>query len=350
MKNLKLSLLCLLTSMFFGTILSITSIFGQVPGSLNYQTVLRDASGALMANDDVSITLSIMQGSATGSTVYSETHNTTTNSQGLIGLKVGSEDPMGFDSIDWGNGPYFLKTEVDGEETVTTQLLSVPYALYAESSETKDILENIGIIPENYTGTLTDIEGNVYKTITIGTQTWMAENLRTGILNDSTNLSWIMQDAVWESSSEPSYCFYGNGFSNTYVSVTCGALYNWIAVHSDKLCPTDWHVPTYTEWTTLINYLGGEDVAGGKLKESGTYHWDRPNAEAVNETNFTALPGGYRNANGSYHLIGGLGYWWTATFDLLPNASFIGLTCNSGEAHRSAMDIRSGFSVRCVKD
>jgi uncharacterized protein (TIGR02145 family) len=350
MKNLRQSLICNLNAIFSGLILSLSSISAQIPGSLSYQMVVRDASGVIMANEDISINISVLQGSASGSSVYSETFYKTTTSQGVVNIEIGSGNPAGFDSIDWSNEPYFLKTEVDGAEIGTTQFLSVPFALYSKKSQTGDILEKLGIIPENYSGIVTDIEGNIYKTIIVGTQTWMAENLRTGFLNDSTNLTWITDDAEWESSTEPSYCFYGYGFSNTYVSVTCGALYNWHTVYTNKLCPVDWHVPTYTEWTKLINYLGGEEVAGGKLKESGTYHWDKPNADAINEINFTALPGGYRNEDGSFNLIGNHGYWWTASLDLPPNAGYIGLTCNNGHAYRATMNIHSGFSVRCVKD
>ena len=91
-------------------------------------------------------------------------------------------------------------------------------------------------------------------------------------------------------------------------------------------------------------------MAGGKLKESGTTHWESPNEEATNETNFAALPGGYRNINGSYAAIGNLGYWWTATLDIPPEASFFGMSHNNGELYRGAMDVRSGFSVRCIKE
>jgi trimeric autotransporter adhesin len=116
------------------TILSITPAFSQPPGSFNYQAILRDASGAIITSTPVSLTLSILQGSVTGSPVYSEMHNTTSNGQGLINLEVGSVSPADFEEIDWSSGPYFIKIEVDGIEMGTSQLLSVPYALYAKSS------------------------------------------------------------------------------------------------------------------------------------------------------------------------------------------------------------------------
>ncbi len=350
MKNKSHPFIVSLAGLMVCMVLNEISGFCQIPNGLSYQTVLYNASGNVRANAEVSITISILQGSAAGSSIYSEAHNLTTSGKGSINLQLGAAEPADFADIDWGQGPYFLKTEVDGSWAGTVQLLSVPYALYAESSETLDLLEELDVIPENFAGTVTDIEGNVYKTITIGTQTWMAENLRTVHFNDSTPIQYPDSDIEWQNETGSAVCFYGYGLPNTYTSVTCGALYNYIAVYSDKLCPAGWRVPTYNEWGVLADYLGGDEVAGGKLKESGTTHWESPNEEATNEINFAALPGGYRNISGSYAAIGNLGYWWTATIDIPPEASFFGMSRNNGELYRGAMDVRSGFSVRCIKE
>jgi uncharacterized protein (TIGR02145 family) len=140
---------------------------------------------------------------------------------------------------------------------------------------------------------ITDADGNYYNIVTIGTQTWMAENLETTKYNDGNNIPNISDNVAWSNLTTPGYCWYNNDDS-TYKNLY-GALYNWYTVNRGKLCPIGWHVPTDAEWTTLTTYLGGESVAGGRLKETGTMHWVSPNVGAINETGFTALPGSCRD-------------------------------------------------------
>jgi uncharacterized protein (TIGR02145 family) len=154
--------------------------------------------------------------------------------------------------------------------------------------------------------TVTDIDGNVYNTVTIGTQVWMKENLKTTKFSDGTDIP-LMTD-VWDA---PNYGWYNND-SATYAN-PYGALYNGYSVKTGNLCPSGWHVPTNEEWTTLADYLDGDSVAGGKLKETGTTHWISPNTGATNETGFTALPGGISGSHYSGSLIGEVGFWWSAT-------------------------------------
>ncbi|MBI5010148.1 MAG: fibrobacter succinogenes major paralogous domain-containing protein, partial [Bacteroidia bacterium] len=137
---------------------------------------------------------------------------------------------------------------------------------------------------------VSDIDGNVYQTVTIGTQVWMKENLKTTKLNDGIALPNVIDNAAWAALTTTGYCWYNND-ATTYKS-TYGALYNWYAVNTGKLCPIGWHVPSDDEWTLLTTFRGGYSVAGGKLKETGTLHWTSPNTGATNETGFTALPGG----------------------------------------------------------
>ena len=136
--------------------------------------------------------------------------------------------------------------------------------------------------------TATDIDGNVYHTVTIGTQIWMVENLKTTRYNDGSPIPFVTDSSSWSNLTTPGYCWYNNDTTNKN---TYGALYNWFAVNTGKLAPTGWHVPTDDEWTTLTTYLGGESIAGGKLKETGTTHWRTPNAGATNEIGFTASSG-----------------------------------------------------------
>jgi uncharacterized protein (TIGR02145 family) len=127
-------------------------------------------------------------------------------------------------------------------------------------------------------GEVSDIDGNYYKTIQIGSQIWMAENLKTTRYNDGSNIPLVTDNTAWSNLTTPGYCWYNNDAA-TYKNVY-GALYNWYAVNTGKLCPSGWHVPSEYEWTLLVNYLGGVYAAGGKLKETGTTHWYSPNAGA----------------------------------------------------------------------
>lgn len=180
-------------------------------------------------------------------------------------------------------------------------------------------------------GTLTDIEGNIYKTIEIGTQTWMAENLRVTKLNDgssSVSYEWILGDPL-------------------IFKITYGARYNWNTVNTGKLCPSGWHVPNDDEWTILTNYLGGDSIAGGKLKEAGTKHWFSPNFGASNESGFTALP--IPECYGCD--LGDMGFMWSSSEFNADFSWYRAFDKNSAAVYRN-LDIKNNryYSVRCVKD
>jgi uncharacterized protein (TIGR02145 family) len=196
--------------------------------------------------------------------------------------------------------------------------------------------------------TVKDIDGNVYKTITIGTQTWMAENLKVTKFSDGIAIPLVTDETARKNLTSPSYCWYNND-QITYAK-TYGALYNWYTVNTAKLCPIGWHVPTDAEWTTLIIYSGGAIVAGSKLKEIGTTHWTSPNTAATNEIKFTALPGGTRYGNGTFHLIGSVGYWWSATKFTSNFALYHCMGYDVSYVTRSNCNKRVGFSVRCLMD
>jgi uncharacterized protein (TIGR02145 family) len=198
------------------------------------------------------------------------------------------------------------------------------------------------------TGTVTDAEGNIYKTVTIGTQTWMAENLKTTKYNDGTTIPLVTDGTAWGALSTPGYCWYGNNAA-TY-KATYGALYNWYTVNTGKLCPTGWHVPTDEEWITLTDYLGGASVAGGKLKELGTVHWASPNAGATNATGFSALPGGYRYDYGPFNYIGSNGSWWTSNGIYTYDAWFRYMNYNNSGVSSYSTSKKNGNSVRCLRD
>ena len=194
--------------------------------------------------------------------------------------------------------------------------------------------------------TVNDNDGNSYGVIRIGTQLWMQENLKTTKLNDGTAIPLTEGTSEWSSLTTSSYCWYGNNatYKNTY-----GALYNWFAVNTGKLCPSGWHVASDNDWLTLKDFLNGELVAGGKLKETGTSHWLSPNTGATDEFEFTALPGGWRTDAGSFQNIRNYGYWWTSTL-ITPNAWYRHIQNDSEKLFRATNGQKFGMSVRCMKD
>jgi uncharacterized protein (TIGR02145 family) len=197
------------------------------------------------------------------------------------------------------------------------------------------------------TGTVTDIEDNIYKTVKIGNQWWMAENLRTGTYNDGIPVPKITDILRRGGLYIGAYCWYDND-SATYEK-PYGKLYNWYAVNTGKLCPDGWHVPDDEEWRILTDCLGGEPFAGYKLKETGTTHWRDPNKYSTNETGFSALPGGYRFYDETFNGISNSGYWWSATENDYTSARGCHTShCNGWMGYYSASK-RMGFSVRCLK-
>jgi uncharacterized protein (TIGR02145 family) len=201
-------------------------------------------------------------------------------------------------------------------------------------------------------GYLTDINGNRYLTITVGTQTWMRENLRTTRLNDGTlipekslNTNWDADDIAW--------CWYHNDPKHDKIY---SKLYNWHTVNTGKLCPTGWHVPSDAEWTILTDYLGGISVAGGKVKSTGTIEtntglWRDPNNGATNESGFTAVPGGFRLTEGLFLSLGNTGIWWSSTESSSSNAWYRYINYVELLVYRdNYFDKRTGYSVRCLKD
>jgi uncharacterized protein (TIGR02145 family) len=204
---------------------------------------------------------------------------------------------------------------------------------------------------------LTDITGNGYKIVTIGNQTWMAENLKTTKFNDNTPIPLVADSAAWAQAETPAYCWLHNNeekYKNTY-----GALYNWHAVGPGKLCPYGWHVPNNEDWGELESFLTGNEGnnnVGGMLKETGTVHWASPNEGATNETGFTALPGGARSDDGSFNEfvlgnVGNNGNWWSSAIIEDNGSSWVSLSDNSGGFGQGGGTSRGyGISVRCVKD
>jgi uncharacterized protein (TIGR02145 family) len=501
------------------------SLWAQAPQKMSYQAVIRGVNNALVVEKQVGVKISILQGSESGTSVYTETHTPTTNANGLATLSIGAGTIVTgeFSKIDWSKGPYFVKTETDVEGgtnyqlTAVSELMSVPFALYAANSQPgpkgekgdtgavgpqgtagkdgvdgkdgaigpkgdkgeqgiqgpagkdgnngvdgkeglqgpmgpkgdtgavgpqgipgKDGLQgpigpkgdkgetgaqgpagkdgmdgiqgvagekgekgdqgiagkdgvdgkdgkvefqnfkvstigdtlyvtngNFVIIPgisaaqpkptSGYGPTISDVDGNTYKTVYIGTQQWMAENLKTEKYNDGTFIPNITNNITWDTLRSGAWCNYNNSDSlgNIY-----GKLYNWYAIcpttnGNREICPTGWHVPIAAEWDVLLNYLGGWPVAGGKMKEIGTSHFIIPNYGATNESLFTGLPGGTRFWNGSdFRYIGEWGFWWTST-GKTNDGDFSReqkLVSGSVKSEIDAGHKWAGMSIRCLKD
>jgi len=200
-----------------------------------------------------------------------------------------------------------------------------------------------------------DIDGNKYKTIKIGTQIWMAENLKTTHFNDGTSIEQISKYDDWKDLISPAYCWYANDSANKEVY---GALYNWYAVNTKKLCPKGWHVPTDEEWKALQIHLGDDGIAGLALKEAGNSHWRKPNSDANNSSGFNALPGGYRDYEGPFNLLRADAFWWTSSEsrwysnpDSTPHLAFYrNLRYDTNDIYRNASPKNFGFCVRCIMD
>ncbi len=399
--------------LFVLPMLLVCSVLAQAPLSFNYQAVLRDHSGQVIASEEVTLEISILYGSMDGQEVFSETHHTQTNTFGLVNLQVGSYSSL--EDIEWGEEAFYIQVSLNGEVMGTTQLLSVPFALHASTSadafsgnyedleNTPDIdqfieFENpsegdlvyfdgnawisiplgeegqvLSIVDgtpswtdissndngNGETGTVTDVEGNVYETVKIGEQWWMAENLRTSKYNNGDDLVTGLNDTQWEFTTQGAYSIYNNDEDNHTIY---GKLYNWHAVMDTRgLCPAGWQVPSDEEWQQMEMYLGmSQDEAegtgwrgtdeGGKLKATGTEFWDDPNTGATNETGFTALPAGGRTYLGMYIFLNEWAYFWTSTEQTADYSSWYRvLAYNYAQVFRIYNHQNSGFAVRCVK-
>jgi uncharacterized protein (TIGR02145 family) len=232
--------------------------------------------------------------------------------------------------------------------TVTINKTGLSKSIYKESIRVTSFAGQVPlpdiIIPVYLNGAM-DGDGNYYKVVRISTQTWMAENMKTTRYNDGTLIPLVIGKTEWNTIDTAAYCWYNDvpTFKDTY-----GALYNWYAVNTGKLCPTGWHVPTDAEWKTLL-----DAYVGAKLKESGTTHWLSPN-DGTNESGFTALPGGYRNGDGFLGpygpTIGTFGAWWSSTEHLTTDGNDWWITYDNGDITYSHDIKQNGLSVRCLKD
>ena len=203
-------------------------------------------------------------------------------------------------------------------------------------------------VPDPVPGSpVTDIDGNLYKTVIIGNQVWMAENLKVTRYSNGDLIPEV-SDSSWVSLLTGAFCWYDN--DSVTNKKTYGALYNWYALNDSRgIAPAGWHIPSDGDWTELTDFLGGDTISAPKLKETGKVHWTNPNAASTNETGFTALPGGSLYNNGPFTYLGNYGYWWTSTEKSDSTAWFRGMYYST-RVFRNNSWKSNGYSVRCVKN
>ena len=449
------------TLTIFAAVLLTATIFAQAPEKMSYQAVVRDANNDLVTDTQVGMQISILQGAVDGAPVYVETQTPTTNANGLVSVEIGggTVESGDFTAIDWSAGPYFIKTETDpagGTDytiTGTSQLLSVPYALYAKRAESirggitetdpvytawnksyndltdkPNITDTVNAILDTTTqfvrtevdGSVTneiqnlssvlaegndagstnitniadpinaqdaatkayvdalkaqveelqlltglrvkDYDGNFYKTVTIGTQVWMAENLKVTHYPNGDTIPLVTDNNAWgdlaDDNTSDAYCYYNNNANNE--ADTYGALYTYAAAIGDNwqrdntanqgVCPDGWHLPTVAEWDALMNYLGTN--SGSKLAGNAELWQDGALVQSADfgTSGFSALPGGDRSASGKFWDLGYWGYWWCADEYREEQAYFRYQWYDHTEGGTEYWEKSYGLPVRCVKD
>lgn len=364
-------------------LLIIGLVMAQAPNEFNYQAIIRNADGTVVSNESASIDISVLLNSVSGTIVFNETHNVTTTAHGLVNLKIGSVSDLSV--VDWNTGIYFIKITINGVEMGTSQLLSVPYALntkYAETSNYNNLtnkpdltnyaskanvdnlqlqiqkLENTVFELElsNGTAKITDVDNNTYKIVKIGSQIWMTENLKTTKYNDGTDIPNLSDYNDWLNLGSSGYCWY----DNEVINKEHGALYNWYAVKTNKICPTGWHVPSDEEWKILEEFIGVQQneldvegwrgtIEGTKLKSTSGWYFD---GNGTDEYGLNILPGGERQeVNVDFKDIERTAYFWSGTNqEEYLSATFRCFDSFKGSIFRATRLYEKGMSIRCVKD
>jgi len=275
-----------------------------------------------------------------------------------IDWKAGSNSSWCVLSVSSGSGNGTVTVNISENNTTIQRTAIITLSGSDVNSVTITVNQEAGTTSE----TVTDFDGNIYHTVQIGNQVWMTENLKVTHYPDGTEIPLVTDDIAWadlaDNNTDDAYCRYNNDTNSEY-----GILYTWAAAMGDNavssdanpsgvqgICPAGWHIPSDAEWTELSTYLGGEGVAGGKLKESGTVHWNSPNTGADNSSGFTALPGGLRGFNGGFHDVGLYGYWWSSTENTNLHAWFRRLDSSAPGMVRDYYNKSNGYSVRCIKN
>jgi uncharacterized protein (TIGR02145 family) len=380
----------------------------QPPALIPYQAIARDAAGNAVLNQNIGLRFSIHDQTITGNVVWQEAQTVLSNPLGVVVTSLGSVSDLS--AVNWANGDKFLQVEMDitggtsYSDMGTQQMMSVPYALFAGTSgqltSTGASSVNVGstsllgdtlytqnggyvIIPGlsaanngglaascgtpnvlnhniNY-GTVTDIDGNTYKTVVIGNQEWMAENLKVSKYSDGTQIPYVANEYINQGNSN-SWTILNTGaytwYNNDSINFECpyGKLYNgYAAMNSLSICPAGWHVPTEADWLALQNELGGWELAGSRMKSVGNAYWNwTPNSNNYEETNnssgFSALPAGI---GFTFFLNEGEAtFFWSSTYGDYPTELLtMNMTNTTSWGNLVAgYSLKNGQSIRCVRE
>jgi len=238
-----------------------------------------------------------------------------------------------------------------GEFSITVTGLTQKTTYYVRAFASNEVgtaySNQIKLTTNTASTTISDIEGNIYNTVSIGNQIWMASNLSTSRYRNGAYIPYILNSNQWASTKTPALSFYNhdNNFETNY-----GKQYNWYAVtDAQGLCPIGWHIPTNNEWTILSDFLGGLNLAGGRMKATGTQYWSFP-SNGSNSSGFTGLPGGFRNVDGTFGILGYNGFWWSATEENEQRAINRSIIYTDNLLSAGSSSKNQGFSVRCLKD
>ena len=218
-----------------------------------------------------------------------------------------------------------------------------------DDNNTDDVKTNITFGKQG--PTISDVEGNSYKTVYIGAQHWMAENLKTSRFNNGIQITNLTNSDQWSTTNTGAWCHYNN---DDFFAQKYGKLYNWyivsLSMNGNNVCPTGWHIPNDSDWKQLSAYLGGEEKAGGVMKEVGFVNWGTPNTNATNTSLFSGLPGGYRSEYGDFRDISKNGNWWSSTEQTSVGANRFKIEYNSESMSFENNSKKDGYSIRCIKD
>ena len=240
-----------------------------------------------------------------------------------------------------------LTAEFIPDETATYNNITSTVTINVIYNGNSDAIFN----PDITYGTLSDIDGNSYRTVNIAGQEWMAENLRTTKFRNGESIALITSDSEWVTTQSAAYASYESQEDIDFLA-TNGLLYNYYAVSDNQnIAPEGWHVATQADWERLIDNLGGAGVAGGKIKESGNGHWNTPNTGGNNSSGFTALPAGRREySDGNFINLGFNGFWWTSTPYNPDYSWYYQLNYDTENIIAANFQKGYGFAIRCVKD
>jgi uncharacterized protein (TIGR02145 family) len=367
-------------------------LFAQAPALIPYQAIARNAAGEPLASSTLNARFTIHDGTATGANVWQELQTVSTSTLGLFTAQLGSS--VALTNVNWASGAKFMQVELDlGSGFVdigTQQLLSVPYALYAGDAPDEQqlsvsligdtlFLDNGGFVvipgisaanivpdscvvegisnPQIEYGSVSDIEGNVYRTFIFNNKEWMSENLRTAHFANGELIPNVQDNNAWIQLETPAYCNYENNPNN---DCPYGKLYNWYAAIDERnICPSGWHVSTETEFALLQDALVAlaPGNGGGALKSTSTALWPQPNAGAINLIGFDAIPSGFRSNSGGGGSFGDLGgaFWILNLGVNHPTFRFLlwNLTTIENQllvGYYNYFDQYTGAAIRCVRD